>query len=189
MSTESTIVPLELRRGADENTLEGICVPYGVTTTKAGHANGERFLPGAFADLDARNKIRLTDSHLEGEFRRPVGVGIEFRDTPTGLLGRFRFYATPEGRGARENVIEETYGGLSVGFLPVQEQTGSDGAREIVRARLFHVSLVDEPAYDDAKVLAVRSAASEDVRALLSVSYDPGDYPDPPDLTGLVWGR
>jgi phage head maturation protease len=71
----------------------------------------------------------------------------------------------------------------------VQEQTGSDGAREIVRARLFHVSLVDEPAYDDAKVLAVRGAVSDDVQALLDVSYKPEDFPDPPDLTGLVWGR
>jgi HK97 family phage prohead protease len=189
MSTESTIVPLELRRGADENTLEGVCVPYAVTTMKAGHPNGERFLPGAFADVDARAKIRLTDSHLEGEHRRPVGVGVEFRDTPGGLLGRFRFYATPEGRGARENVLEETYGGLSVGFVPLQVRRGEDGAREVVKARLFHVSLVDEPAYDDAKVLAVRSAASEDLAALLSVSYDPKDYPDPPDLSRLVWGR
>jgi len=191
MSTsESTIVRLEMRSSGDHG-LEGICVPYGVTTTKAGHANGERFLPGAFADLDpsAFGKVRLTDSHLEGEQRRPVGVGTQFRDTPQGLFGAFRFYETPEGRGARENVIEETYGGLSVGFMPVQERTGTDGAREIVRARLFHVSLVDEPAYDDAKVLAVRSAVSDDVAALLSVSYKPEDYPDPPDLSRLVWGR
>jgi phage head maturation protease len=86
-------------------------------------------------------------------------------------------------------VLEETYGGLSVGFVPLQVRTGDDGAREVVKARLFHVSLVDEPAYDDARVLAVRNAPSDDVQALLSVSYSPEDFPDPPDLTGLVWGR
>lgn len=184
--TETTVVPLELRKTA-ENVLEGVCVPYGVTTMKAGHPRGERFLAGAFADVDTRAKIRLTDSHLEGDQRRPVGVGTEFRDAAEGLVGAFRFYNTPEGRGARENVIEGTYGGLSVGFVPIEERTGEDGAREVVKARLFHVSLVDEPAYDDAKILAVRSALP-DVSALLAVTYDLADYPDPPDLARVVWG-
>jgi HK97 family phage prohead protease len=188
MTTESTIVRLELRR-AGEHGLEGICVPYNVTTLKAGHVRGERFLPGAFAELDQRSKIRLTDSHLEAEQRRPVGVGTEFRDTPQGLFGAFRFYDTPEGRGARENVLEETYGGLSVGFVPVAERVGDDGAREIVKARLFHVSLVDEPAYDDARVLAVRSSKMPDeLSELLAVSYDPDSFAEPVDLAALVFG-
>jgi HK97 family phage prohead protease len=188
MPTETTTVPLELRRStSDELTLEGLCVPYGVTSLKAGYPRGERFLPGAFADVDTRAKIRLTDSHLEGDARRPVGVGTAFRETPQGLWGGFRFYNTPEGRGARENVIEETYGGLSVGFVPIQVRTGEDGAREVVKARLFHVSLVDEPAYDDAKVLAVR-AAVPDVDDLLAIEYRIEDMPDEVDLARLVWG-
>lgn len=187
--TEATVVPLELRRSGDR-TLEGLCVPYGRTTLKAGHPKGERFLPGAFADLGAmtaQTRIRLTDSHLEGEQRRPVGIGVSFREAEDGLYGAFRFYDTPEGRGARENVLEETYGGLSVGFVPVQEQRGSDGAREIVKAKLFHVSLVDEPAYEEARVLAVRSALP-DVGDLLTRTYDLDTMPEPVDLSRLVWG-
>jgi len=185
--TETTVVPLELRKSND-HALEGIAVPYDVTTMKAGYPRGERFLPGAFAEIDATAKIRLTDSHLEGDQRRPVGVGTSFRDTPAGLLSAFRFYDTPEGRGARENVIEGTYGGLSVGFVPIEERIGDDGAREIVKARLFHVSLVDEPAYDDARILAVRSAVPDEVVALLAVEYRPEDFPDEVDLSRLVWG-
>lgn len=187
--TEATIVELELRR-TSERTLEGLCVPYNKTTLKAGHPRGERFLPGAFADVTTRTaqtRVRLTDSHLEGEQRRPVGIGTEFRETPAGLYGAFRFYDTPEGRGARENVLEETYGGLSIGFVPVEERVGQDGAREITKARLFHVSLVDEPAYDDAQVLAVRSALP-DVSELLAVSYDADEMPEVVDLSRLVWG-
>ena len=184
--SENTLVPLELRRSG-ERTLEGLCVPYGRTTTKAGYPHGERFVAGAFRQLvGERVKIRLTDQHDESG-RRPLGVGTEFRDTDEGLYGTFRFYNTPEGRGGWENAQEETYGGLSVGFLPVEERRADDGAREIVRARLYHVSLVDEPAYDDARVLAVR-AARPDVSALLAVSYDLGDFPDPPDLSRLVFG-
>ncbi len=185
--TETTTVRLELRRSGD-HALEGLCVPYGVTTMKAGHARGERFLAGAFADAALqRIKVRLTDSHAD-EARRPVGVGTEFRDDVSGLFGTFRFYNTPEGRGARENVLEETYGGLSVGFLPVEERVGDDGAREIVKARLFHVSLVDEPAYEDARVLAVRNAGVRDVSDLLAVEYDVDSFPNPPDLSRLVFG-
>lgn len=184
--TETTLVPMELRRSG-EHTLDGICVPYGVTTLKAGYPKGERFLPGAFADVaSSRAKVRLTDVH-DDTGRRPLGVATEFRDTEAGLIGTFRFYNTPEGRGGWENVVEETYGGLSVGFMPVEEQRGADGAREVAKARLFHVSLVDEPAYEDARVLAVRSA-TPDVEALLAVSYDLGDFPEPPDLARLVFG-
>lgn len=184
--TDSTTVPLELRRAGDHG-LDGICVPYNVTTLKAGYPHGERFLPGALAEVvQGRAKIRLTDSHDESG-RRPVGVGTEFRDEPDGLFGSFRFYNTPEGRGARENVVEETYGGLSIGFLPLQEQIGEDGAREIIRAKLFHVSLVDEPAYESAKIVAVRSAVP-DVSQLLAISYDVEDFPNPPDLSMLVFG-
>ena len=96
--TELTLLPLELRHTA-EHTLEGICVPYGVTSTKAGYPQGERFLAGSFAGVTASSKIRLTDIH-DSTGKRPIGVATEFRDTPQGLLGTFRFYNTPQGRGA-----------------------------------------------------------------------------------------
>lgn len=159
--TETTIIPLELRHAGGEgpHVLTGLCVPYNRTTLKAGYPKGERFLPGALAKAQAAAaKIRLTDFHQPGQARRPVGVATELRDTAEGLLGTFRFYDTPEGRGAFENVAEGTYGGLSVGFLPVRERTAPDGAREVIEARLFHVSLVDEPAYEEAQILAHRAA-------------------------------
>ena len=186
MPTELTVLPLELRKAATaEHTLDGVCVPYGVTTMKAGYPQGERFLPGAFAGVQPTHKIRLTDVH-DATGKRPIGVATAFKDTPAALLGTFRFYNTPEGRGGWENAVEETYGGLSVGFLVDQEQRGEDGAREVVKARLFHVSLVDEPAYADARVLAVR-AALPNVDELLAITYDLDDFPDPPDLATLVW--
>lgn len=195
--TETTIVPMELRRAdTSSHVLEGLCVPYGRTTTKAGHPAGERFVAGAFSDATRSTaKVRLTDSHIPSETRRPVGVATELRDTADGLHGVFRFYDTPEGRGAWENVLEDTYGGLSVGFVADAERRGTDGAREVVRAKVFHVSLVDVPAYEDARILAVRSALP-DVAALLAKTYRLEDYPDPPDVAkvfsdwdGSVWGQ
>ena len=165
---ETTYVPvdsLEARdAGAGVHELDGLCVPYDVPTTKAG-PRPEVFRRGAFATAAAGvGKVRLTDNNHAGATRRPVGVALALREDTDqagrfGLRGRFRFYNTPEGRAAFENVREETYGGLSIGFVAVREEV-RDGVRNVLEARLHHVSLVDEPAYDDAQVLAVRSADS-----------------------------
>ena len=86
-----------------------------------------------------------------------MAKGVAFRDTPGGLEGTFQFFDTPEGRSAWENVQEETYGGVSVGFIAMAEGR-RNGTREVRAARLHHVSLVDEPAYAEARVIAVRAA-------------------------------
>jgi HK97 family phage prohead protease len=156
---ETTFVPaaqLDVREaGGGVHELSGVCVPYGVVTRNAG-PTPELFRPGAFAGaLAASSKVRLIDNNHAGD-RRPVGVAVELREDDAGLFGRFRFYDTPEGRAAFENVREDTYGGLSIGFVPVRETRNADGVREVTEARLHHVSLVDEPAYDDALIVAVR---------------------------------
>lgn len=166
---ETTYVPadrLEARDvGAGVHELAGLCVPYDVLTRKAG-PDPELFRMGAFASVvDAGAKVRLQD-HNHDDRRRPVGVATELRegadvDGNRGLHGVFRFYNTPEGRAAFENVAEGTYGGLSIGFVAVREHRAADGTREVLEARLHHVSLVDEPAYDDARVLSVRAADAD----------------------------
>ena len=56
--TETTVVQLELRRTAQPRTLEGLCVPYGAISRKAGYPQGERFL--AFARTAFDSKIDLS---------------------------------------------------------------------------------------------------------------------------------
>lgn len=147
---------LEVRETDGHHELYGICVPYGVETRRAG-PRPERFRAGAFAAAIAGGaRVRLTDeNHAKG--RRPVGVATHLEERADGLVGRFRFYDTDEGRNAYANVKEETYGGLSIGFACVKDAVIA-GVREVQEARLFHVSLVDEPAYEDAQILALREA-------------------------------
>jgi HK97 family phage prohead protease len=165
--TEIATVTLEVRETAtdgDRHTLEALCVPYDTPTFSVPHPGGEVFARTAFTDLLAAPqtwpKVRLTDSHIEK--RRPVAKAIEFRQASDGLIGKFQFFNTPEGRGAWENVEEDTYGGLSVGFVALAEGRTASGAREVRSARLHHVSLVDEPAYKEARVLALRAATERD---------------------------
>lgn len=150
---------LEVRQVDGRHELTGIAVPYGRVTDKTPGRRKERFARGAFAGaMAAVGKVRLRDENHQVTGRRPAGVALALEEQDDGLFSRFRFYDTPEGRAAFENAREGTYGGLSVGFVAVREQQ-VEGVREILEARLHHVSLVDEPAYEEAKILAVRDAA------------------------------
>lgn len=171
--TDVTTFALELRDARtieDRHVIDALCVPWESPSMLTPHRGGEVFARGAFDDLLANRqvwqKVRLVDSHLDGTVRRPVAKAVEFRDEPVGLVGSFQFFNTPTGREAWENVLEDTYGGVSVGFEARAEGTRG-GMREVRSARLHHVALVDEPAYAEARVIAMRAAvhADDDLRA------------------------
>lgn len=148
---------MEIRAEDGRHYIEGICVPYGVVTDKA--PRREMFERGAFRDLLAKagTKIKLKDYNHSGQ-RVPVGYSATFQDREQGLWARFRLNNTPEGESARLNALDGVYQGLSVGFLARAEENRA-GVRVVTDAWLDHVSLVEDPAYDDARILDVRAAA------------------------------
>lgn len=158
MTLDQLTLPLdlEIREADDGHYLEGICVPYGKVTHRAG-PHPEMFVAGAFAAAVAtRATIKLTDyNHSKG--RVPAGRSVALEERSAGLWGRFRFNRTPEGDSAYSNTLEGVYGGLSVGFRCRGEENRG-GVRVVTDAHLDHVSLVEEPAYADALVLDVRAA-------------------------------
>ena len=160
---ETTSVPfsnLEIRFEDDRHYIEGICVPWGQRTDRV--AIPEVFDRGAFADLVSTNAtIKLTD-YNHSRSRVPVGRSSVFEDRTEGLWARFKLNNTPEGRGAHDNVLEGVYGGLSIGFVARGERM-IDGVRHVTSARLDHVSLVEEPAYEEALILDVRAALDADI--------------------------
>jgi len=157
---ETTLIAdaeIEVRSSGDTHTIRLRAVPYGRVTTRADNPGRrpERFAAGAFAGLTTSPaRIRLVDEN-HAKNRRPVGIATAWADRADALYGDFRFYDTPEGRAAFENAREGTYEGVSVGFVATDE-ADVDGVREIRAARLHHVSLVDDPAYDDARILELR---------------------------------
>lgn len=175
MSAQTLHLPYKLRAASD-GTLEGICVPYGQVSYLTEHARGERFTRGAFAKtIAARSgKIRLKSLHSEA---MPVGVAAELREEDEGLFGRFRLYDTPEGRAARERAQDGVYGGLSIEFRPIVEERAKDGVTEVREAALHAVALELDPAYEGARVLAVRSAKDREEHAWLWEQAPALDHP------------
>lgn len=182
MTLEMTYAPLQAMEQRSDNGrhyIEGICVPYGKVTTRVGPVP-EQFEPGAFSDLVQSGKqIKLTDYNHSNQ-RVPVGYSEVFEERSAGLWSRFRLNRTPEGESAHANATEGVYQGLSVGFHARADEM-RNGVRHVLSARLDHVSLVEDPAYLEAEILAVRGA--DDWRAAYSWVLDSRPEKMPIDTT------
>jgi HK97 family phage prohead protease len=156
---------LELRAGGDGRTLVGRAVPYGQTIDIDG--GRERFVSGAFArHLESPGHVKLHATHGSRESSFAVGKTTSLQDRADGLYGEWEMYNTSGGNDALELVRTKEVTGLSVGFKPIQQRLAPDGAYERTLVHLDHVALTTEPAYPDAKVLAVRSVPAATVTGL-----------------------
>lgn len=165
-------VPLtELRFDAGTRRLSGRAMPYGETTRIGGPPGvdpfgfEERFVYGAFArSISERvvpGKVKFFGMHGRSAGHMPIGSVVAAREEPSGLFIDVEFAPTQAAADAIALVRSETMNGLSVGFGPVQERVASDGVREVTEAVLIEVSLVDVPAYENARVTGVRSRLAE----------------------------
>jgi phage head maturation protease len=122
----------------------------------------EVFRRGAFDGLeDHVGRVRVNREHVKGD---TVGR-LVFADPKAqeGLLVRTKTFSTDR---ARETLILADEGGVSpsVGYRIQQPEdlrlTHRTRMREIIRAFLDHLSLVESPAFAGAQVLAVREEQS-----------------------------
>lgn len=112
---------------------------------------------GAFGHCEHRKDVRAYRGH---DKERTVGriIGIA-PDDPSGLITEVRMAKTPLGDETLELAHDHLID-VSVGFAPIEQKWSEDRSqRRIVRAYLDHLAFVGDPAYDDAVVLDVRSAA------------------------------
>lgn len=166
----------------DGRTLTGYIVPWDRPAAVMRPMKGwEVYKRGALTKTltDRRHPIPLLGSHSEGE---PVGKLIASGDDEFGQHAVFRLLDTGAARDAAELIREGIWTGLSIGGFGVPARTkvthGEDGTKTIERSeiRLDHVGLVRTPAFDDARVLALRGA-------------EPDPQPEPIDAAALVAER
>jgi HK97 family phage prohead protease len=153
---------MELRAvEVDERVVVGAAAPYLEVTDLAGDPAGERIMPGAFSRSIAHrgDRIPLLDNHARD---LQVGRSRRFDDDDDALVGTFRINDGERGDTLLRDLHDGYYGGLSVGFVPLQTGRGDDGVREIREAKLIEVSLVGIPAYEGAGLIAVRNAQDLD---------------------------
>lgn len=161
--------PVEIRHAAlagvdfAERVIEVIAVPYDqeAVVDYRGETVRESFAPGAFDGIETRNDH--VTANREHDYSRTFGKVIEWRSGDRrGLIGRIKVSETSLGdetlRLAADGVLKP-----SVGFVArPRDSILRNGLRRVVRAFMDHVSLVPNPAYAGADVLAVRQGQQKE---------------------------
>jgi len=152
-------VPVETFSVDRENRIiEGFAMPYGQVGTKG----GLRFMfePGALQwEADSPGRVKLVfPGHGDA-----VGKAIQLRNTPAGVLTRFKVGRGAEGDRALESADDGVHDGLSVGidFDAATDATPDRNDRNLLRvhrADLRHVALTAEPVFDNARVTRVAAS-------------------------------
>src|SRR5215216_4718468 len=114
----------------------------------------ETVAPGAFDGIETRDEH--VSANRDHNYERTFGKVLSYRDDPAGLIANIYVSDTPLGnetlRLAADGVLKPSIGML----VRRSDQLLKKGSRRIKRAFLDHMSLVPNPAYRGAGVLAVR---------------------------------
>jgi HK97 family phage prohead protease len=158
--------------------IELIAVPYDEETQVVHHGRWitETVAPGAFAG--ASGEVRVNRAH---DLEQPLGkVKSLHPDDPRGLRAEIRISETAAGNDVLA-LAGDGLLGASIGFAPRpggEEYTHDRSRRRITKAFLAHIALTGDPAYQGAKVLAVRERPDQ-----------PGQRPATPLLDAILSER
>jgi HK97 family phage prohead protease len=155
--------PVEVRSATltnvdfEERVIQVVAVPYDqeAAIQYGGQMVMETVAPGAFDGIETRGEH--VSANRDHNYERTFGKVLSYRpDDPVGLIANIYVSDTPLGnetlRLAADGVLKGSIGML----VRRSDQVVKNGARRIKRAFLDHVSLVPNPAYRGAGVLAVR---------------------------------
>jgi HK97 family phage prohead protease len=152
---------LEVR--GDGRTLVGIAVPFDTPTWIGDLGAEEVFRRGSFARTirERADRVKILANHDRRSW--PLGRATLLREDPTGLYLEARVSATAAGDEALELIRDGALDAFSVGFQSIDERWSRNGDLvERLEVALREVSVVAFPAYDDARIVAVRSATASE---------------------------
>jgi uncharacterized protein len=167
-------------------TIAGIIVPFDVVArvSDGGAPYNESFQRGAFAKTiaDRGDRVKLLYQHNSLE---PIGRATLLEERDGGLYGEFQVSNVSRGDTALELVNDGVIDSFSVGFSGMKaEKRGGVTVRTEVKLR--EASLVTFPAYDTARISAVRAALGdipEDAIDAILRSWDLRDLSQVPATT------
>lgn len=165
MTVTPDLIDLYLERSAGqaldvsfpERTIEVVVIPYNdeIEADVEGEMLRESVAPGAFAGIERRaNRVRANREHKrELTFGRAAAF---YPKRPEGLVAKVKVARTPLGDEALELAADGALD-ASAGFKPKAIQWLGPRRVRYTKCWLAHIAFTSEPAYESAKVLAVRS--------------------------------
>lgn len=162
---------------AEGRIVSGIAVPFNSPTTifERGRLFDEVWAPGSTADSIALRGDRMKILAFHAARQMPLGKPVKLEEQPAGLYIEARISDTADGNDALTLVRDGVLDGFSVGFTVPDggdrfDMIDGREVRTISKAHIHEVSLVNFPAFDDARVESVRQAA--DVPATVPSNVD-----------------
>lgn len=143
----------------ENRIIEGLALPYNRVAEQGGIKF--QFEPGALQwDADNPGRVKLLRDH---DYTQPLGRAIQLRDTPDGVLARFKVARGRAGDEALELAEDGVLDGFSVGvdFDPRKDARPDARDRTIQRVRRAdwrETSLTAMPSFDDARVTRVAAS-------------------------------
>ena len=144
--------------------IEGRAVPYGIAERVSDDGGvtiyREEWAFGAFSGATVpatAGRVKLNYTHDDTNLRNWIGRTKYFEEREDGLYGEWKVDETELGDLILYKVDDEQLRGLSVAARPL-ETRDRGGVHVRTRALLDHVALVEQGAFADALVLAVRNA-------------------------------
>jgi phage head maturation protease len=157
---------LELDVQPAEGRVEGLVVPYNTPADIVEPRDDgfvryrEQFAPGSMARAAAAPfRVMLQFTHSD-QLGHQIGYGLSFQDSDAGCVGQFQLYR--QDRDKVMEMLQTSHRGLSLTFVSLRPFGGLERDGELVTRELVHtraVAAVNDPAYADAGVVAVRQQA------------------------------
>ena len=148
--------PIEAADG-QRRIVSGQIVPFGaIGNTSAGHVIFER----GSIQIPSASKIKLLAQHNTND---PIGRAQSFAETAQGINGVFKLSAASKANDYLVMASEGLIDGLSVGVEVLASRERKDGVIVVSSAVLKEVSLVESPAFQEARVLEVVASEGEEV--------------------------
>lgn len=120
--------------------------------------NGDMIAPRAFArSLHGARPVRMLYQHAA---EAPIGRWLEFTEDARGLYARGAvLLSSPRAREVAALVAGGALDGLSIGYRTVRAEKGAGGARRILEADLWEVSIVTFPMAPAARIVRIGNPA------------------------------
>jgi HK97 family phage prohead protease len=157
---------------ANRRIISGKIVPFGETgSTNVGKVIFEK----GSIQIPSVSKIKLLAQH-DKTASGVIGRMQNYQESNDGIYASFKVSASRDGENYLVKASEGLLDGLSVGVEVISSKDQKDGTLLVTAARLYEVSLVESPAFDNARVLDV---AAEEAEEEISVTEEVADVPNP----------
>ena len=156
---------------ANRRIISGKIVPFGETgSTNVGKVVFEK----GSIQIPSVSKIKLLAQH-DKTASGVIGRMQNYQESNDGIYASFKVSASRDGENYLVKASEGLLDGLSVGVEVISSKDQKDGTLLVTAARLYEVSLVESPAFDNARVLDVAAEEAEEI----SVTEEVADETNP----------